>query len=196
MRTVTRTSDVRLSGEALPQVPVRATATPDQPGPGRKTSGGPDAEPGFGTTRSARPCGCASRRGRLSRHQRSQSAIRLPVVIGREIPLDGMPDNAAQLLGSGRRFRRPHRRVLPGTVVTGRERPKDLPRARRKTGKDAGPTVGDARVRARHPDDRRAPLSRPAWCPHHICAGARGHDRDGFRAGPSRHCGRNRSQPR
>ena len=63
------------------------------------------------------------------------------------------------------------RRALPGTVVPGRERPGDLPRARRKTGKDAGPTVGDARVRGRHPDDRRAPLSRPVRRIHHICAG-------------------------
>lgn len=158
----------RLSGKALPQLPVRATARPGQPGPGRKIWRRADAEPGFATTRRkapvavplceegcpgtsvrSRPSGCRWSSGGRTRWTACRTTLH---------------SSLAQDDG----FRRPHRRVLPGTVGAGRGTTGDLPRARRKTGKDAKPTVGDARVRARQPGDRRAPLSRPAAHPSHL----------------------------
>jgi hypothetical protein len=73
----------------------------------------------------------------LSRHHRSQSASRLPVVIGRRTPLDGVPDKAVLLLGEDDRFD-----VLTDRRAPGQERPRpatavDLRWARRETGKDA-----------------------------------------------------------
>src|SRR4051812_45299904 len=95
MRIVTRTGDVRLSGEALPQVPVRATATPGQPGPGRKTWRRPDAEQGSrrpaapapvaaapgegdcpGTTARSQPSGCRWSSGGRSRWTACRTTLR------------------------------------------------------------------------------------------------------------------------
>ena len=83
----------------MTQLPVRVTAISFQSGLGWKVPrrDGVGSAADTATRRSVvRPWG-SSPRGRLSRHQRSQSASRLPVDIGRRSPLDGRPDKAVQL---------------------------------------------------------------------------------------------------
>ena len=135
------------AGGAPDQLPLRATARPGQSAPGRdasrRISAGGAAWTGAGTTRSAVR---TSRRAGLSRHQRSQSAIRLPVDMVRKVAPDGMPDNAAELPGSDRieAFTGPRERT-PGTAHAGRGTTGNLlPRVRRGTGKDARSTVCDS----------------------------------------------------
>src|SRR3954467_10067839 len=86
----------------LRQLPVPAIGRPGQPGPGRNDSrrdgagAASGAETRSGTTRSAVPRrGADTLRARLSRHQRSQSAIRLPVEMAPNAPMDGVPNNVA-----------------------------------------------------------------------------------------------------
>src|SRR4051794_18172202 len=155
----------------LPQLPVAATGTPGQPGPGRKVprrdGAGAAADAGAGTTRRTVPslrssCGGTTRAwrgGRLSRHHRSQSASRLPVEIARGAPLDGVPNNASGSLhldDAREILAAPDRRS--GMSATDRWATGSLPTAHREPGQGRT-TVGHVDAQPRQPADRRAPAA-------------------------------------